>query len=73
MYRDAFPCADVREQTLSAPLGPALATASAGAALLVLGARLTGHVHRAVLAPAAWSVVDTAQTPVLIVKAANAP
>jgi nucleotide-binding universal stress UspA family protein len=69
--RDAFPAADVREQTLSAPLGPALAAASEGAALLVLGARRRGHVHRTVLAPVARSAVDAAQTPVLIVNSVN--
>lgn len=67
-YRDAFPDIDVHEQTLSASLGPALATASAGAALLVLGARRAGQLHRALLAPAARTLADAARTPILIVQ-----
>jgi nucleotide-binding universal stress UspA family protein len=43
--RDAFGNVDVTEDFLPAPLGPALAAATQGAALLVLGARSGRHLH----------------------------
>lgn len=72
-YTDAFADTDVRQEVLGAARKPALAAASAGAALLVLGARRTGHLHCSRLAPAARTLADVSRSPVLIVRSVTAP
>lgn len=72
-YTDAFAHTDVRQEVLGAARGPALAAASAGAALVVLGARAARHVHRSCLAPPARTLADVSRSPVLIVRSVTAP
>jgi nucleotide-binding universal stress UspA family protein len=71
-FRHAFGNVDVAETHLAAPLGTALAAASMGAALLVLGARAPRHLHRAHLTAVTRTIAEGARTPIVIVPAVTA-
>jgi len=60
--RDAFSDVDVAEMHLATPLRPALAAASKGAALLVLGARPPRHIHWAQLTAVTRTAAKGAHT-----------
>lgn len=71
-FRGAFEDVDVSEEHLAAPGGPALAAASLGAALLVVGARPARHIHRGRRTTAGGNIPETVRTPVVIVPETSA-
>jgi nucleotide-binding universal stress UspA family protein len=66
-FRDAFETVDVIEEDLPAPVGPALPATSEGAALLVVGARPSRHLHRAQITPVSRHIAEVSRTPVVFV------
>jgi nucleotide-binding universal stress UspA family protein len=63
----AYPDVDVRQRVAAAPPGPAIVAESAGAALVVVGARARRRLRRA-LFESEDSVLHSAHSPVAIVK-----
>jgi nucleotide-binding universal stress UspA family protein len=68
MCRDVFPEVEVRQRYVAGPAGRALAAESAAAALVVLGSRAHGRLHRAIFGSVEHAVLRSARCPVAIVR-----
>jgi nucleotide-binding universal stress UspA family protein len=67
-WQGSFPDVDVRQRLVAAPMGAALVTESTAAALVIVGARPRGRLHRALVGTAGPTVLRSAHSPVVIVR-----